>query len=409
MTVSPLAPTNFPLLPVVAGVSFAVTNSGIRYKDRPDLLYAEFAAGTQVAGVLTRSLTASAAIDWCKTALCGGSARALVVNAGNANAFTGKVGEASVLHTAEAAAQVAACRADEVFIASTGVIGVPLPHEKITQKLAGLKAALRADAWEDAAASILTTDTFKKTATRTAFIDDVPVVINGFAKGSGMIAPDMATMLAFMVTDAALPAQILQVLLSDINERSFNAITVDSDTSTSDTALLFATAQATHTPVVSADDTRLTDFRQKLESLMMELAHLIVKDGEGATKFVEITVQGAEHDKAAKHIALAVANSPLVKTAIAGNDANWGRIVAAIGKAGERANRDALNIWIGGVLVAKDGLVNPDYVEVPVTSEYMKGQHIEIRIDVGIAAGKATVWTCDLTHRYIDINGSYRS
>ena len=408
-SVSPLAPQQFPALPVIAGVKLAVTNSGIRYKDRPDLLLVELAEGTSVAGVLTRSLTASAPIDWCKASLRVGKARGLVVNAGNSNAFTGKAGVASVQRTAAAAAALLGCDDSDIYIASTGVIGVPLQDSKITEKLPALKTSATSDAWDGAAASILTTDTFPKKSTRTALIDGVKITINGFAKGSGMIAPDMATMLAFMFTDATIPAPVLQALIIDINERSFNAITVDSDTSTSDTALLFATGQAKHKAINNAEDAHLADFKAKLEEVMVELAQLIVKDGEGATRFVSITVKGAEHDLAAKKIALSVANSPLVKTAIAGADANWGRIVAAIGKAGERADRDKLSIWIGGVLVARDGMVNPDYVEVPVTSEYMKGQNIDIVADVGIAQGKSTVYTCDLTHRYIDINGSYRS
>ena len=332
----------------------------------------------------------------------------MVVNAGNSNAFTGKAGMASVERTVDATAKMIGALPHEIFIASTGVIGQPLPDEKITAALPALRQSLSEHAWEDAAAAILTTDTFKKVATRTVMLGGKSVTLNGFAKGSGMIAPDMATMLAFLFTDAAIDAPVLQQLLSDTADQSFNAITVDSDTSTSDTVLLCATGQAGNAMIRSIDDPLVGPFKGALKSLMVELAQLIVKDGEGASKFVTITVTGAEHDKAARRIALAIANSPLVKTAIAGEDANWGRIVMAVGKAGERADRDRLSIIIGGVLVAVNGMVNPDYVEAP-TAEYMKGQYIEIGVDVGIAKGAATVWTCDLTHRYIDINGSYRT
>ncbi len=409
-TVSSLAPAGFPTLPPVAGVRLATANSGIRYKGRDDLLLAVLDPGTTVAGVLTRSLTCSAPVIWCRDSLPRGSARALVVNAGNANAFTGKAGDATVQATVQAAAAVAGCAPDEVYVASTGVIGIPLAPDAIARSLPGLAGGLAADpaAWEAAARAIMTTDTFAKGATRQAVIGGTTVTIAGFAKGSGMIAPDMATMLGFLFTDAAIAAPVLQAMLSEFTERTFNSITVDGDTSTSDTLLLFATGRAGNAPVTRADDPGLADLRQALEAVMLDLALQIVRDGEGATKFVSITLTGADSDAAAKRIALTVANSPLVKTAIAGEDANWGRIVAAIGRAGERADRDRIRITIGGTLICADGMEVPGYDEAPVAA-HMKGREIDVRIDLGLGAGTARVWTCDLTHGYIDINGSYRS
>jgi glutamate N-acetyltransferase/amino-acid N-acetyltransferase len=393
---------------VIAGVRLATHACGIRYQGRTDLLVVEMDPGTAVAGVYTRSLTRSAPVDWCRGAQKQGSARVLVVNSGNANAFTGKAGVDSVARTAQGAAATFGCLEHEVFIASTGTIGVTLPDNKITDALGQVRAKLSADAWAEAAKAIMTTDTYPKGATRTATIDGVTVTINGFAKGAGMIAPDMATMLSYVFTDANIAPGVLQSLLSKGAERSFNAITVDSDTSTSDTLMLFATAKAAHSRVTSATDPRLNGFRKALFDLLLDLAHQVVKDGEGATKFVEVTVTGAAGTKAAKTIALAIANSPLVKTAIAGEDANWGRVVMAVGKSGEKADRDRLAVTIGGVLVAKDGEVVPGYDETPVTA-HMKGDHIVIQADVGVGKSKATVWTCDLTHAYIDINGSYRT
>lgn len=407
-TVSPLAPKAFPALPPLDGVTLAVHECGIRYKGRPDLLLVETAPGATVAGVFTRSLTCSAPVDWCKQGIKGQSGRVLVVNSGNANAFTGKAGMASVERTAQKAAQVFGTKPNEVFIASTGTIGVPLPDEKITDNLTAAKAKLEADQWAAAAQAIMTTDTFPKGATRTAKIDGVTVTLNGIAKGAGMIAPDMATMLSFVFTDAALPASVLQELLSKGVRNSFNAITVDSDTSTSDTLLLFATAKAGNPKIKDADDKRLRDFKAKLNDLLLDLALQVVRDGEGATKLVEIAVRGAASAKAAKRIALSIANSPLVKTAIAGEDANWGRIVMAVGKAGEKADRDLLCIDIGGVAVAHNGVAVDGYDEAPVTA-HMKTREIKIGVDIGLGKGKATVWTCDLTHAYIDINGSYRT
>jgi len=406
--ISPLAPAAFPAMPPLAGVRLASHACGIRYQGRTDLLLVEVDAGTSVAGVYTRSLTCSAPVEWCKQASAKGKGRVLIVNSGNANAFTGAAGVASVERTVNKAAALFGCDKSEVYVASTGTIGVPLPDEKITDSLADARAKLSDTAWAEAAQAIMTTDTFPKGATRTAMIDGVAATINGIAKGAGMIAPDMATMLCFVFTDANLPHDVLQDLLKKGTERSFNCITVDSDTSTSDTLLLFATGKAGHAPVTDAKDKRLNDFKAKLFDLLLDLAHQVVKDGEGASKFVEVTVTGAASARAAKTIALAIANSPLVKTAIAGEDANWGRVVMAVGKAGEKADRDRLSIKIGGVEVARNGQVVPGYDETPVTA-HMKGQHIVIETDVGVGKGKATVWTCDLTHAYIDINGSYRT
>jgi glutamate N-acetyltransferase/amino-acid N-acetyltransferase len=369
----------------------------------------EFGPETTVAGVFTTSLTASAPVDWCKGALKGGQARALVVNSGNANAFTGKFGISGVKETVRSAADALSCRPSTVFVASTGVIGERLPTGKIFAALPGLCEALAPNSWEAAATAIMTTDTYAKGSTRTAQIGSETITINGFAKGSGMIAPNMATMLGFIFTDAAIPANVLQEILSPINERSFNSITVDSDTSTSDTVLLFATGEGgSHELVRSISDLHLRDFREKLEEVMLDLAHQIVRDGEGASKFVTVKIFGAESAHAARIIGLSVANSPLVKTAIAGEDANWGRIIMAVGKAGQRADRDKLTINIGGTQVTEFGRAVDGFNEAPV-AEHMKGQEINISINVGVGNGEATVWTCDLTHEYISINADYRS
>ncbi len=408
IAVSPLAPAAFPRLPRLAGVRLAIHECGLRYQGRPDLLVVEMAPGTTAAGVYTRSLTRSAPVDWCKAASDAGKGGGLVVNSGNANAFTGAAGVASVERTAAKAAALIGCAPSEVFIASTGTIGVPLPDEKITRHFDALRTKLHEDAWEQAARAIMTTDTFPKAATRTALIEGQTVTLNGIAKGSGMIAPDMATMLGFVFTDATLPAAVLQSLLTAGVDRTFNCITVDSDTSTSDTLLLFATGGVSHPTVERADDPRLGDFQAQLFDLLADLAHQVVKDGEGASKFIEIQVRGADSASAARRIGLAIANSPLVKTAIAGEDANWGRVVMAVGKSGEKADRDKLSIHIGGVQVAQHGVVVPGYDETPVAA-HMKGRNIVIAVDVGIGQGEAVVWTCDLTHAYIDINGSYRT
>jgi len=379
---------------------------GLRYKGRDDLLLVELAPGTTVAGVFTRSRTASGPVLWCREALRGGRARFLVVNSGNANAFTGNAGIASVQRTVAAAVAALGCAPEEVFVASTGTIGVTLDDSKITAVLKDGVAQLAPDHWDRAARAIMTTDTYAKTATRETTIGGVKVRINGFCKGAGMIAPDMATMLGYVFTDAALPAPLLQELLAKGCAKSFNAITVDSDTSTSDTLMLFATGKAGNPPVTAPRE--VAAFRQALDDLLLDLAQQVVKDGEGARKFIEVTVEGAVSARAAKKIAFAIANSPLVKTAVAGEDANWGRIVMAVGKAGEKADRDRLAISIGGIKVAKDGQVVPNYDEAPVTL-HMKGSDIVFSVDVGVGRGKATVWTCDLTHAYIDINGSYRT
>jgi glutamate N-acetyltransferase/amino-acid N-acetyltransferase len=405
---SPLAPARFPSLPPVAGVRLATHGTGVRYRDRDDVCLIELAPGTRAAGVLTRSLTASAPVEWCRRAIGAVEARAVLINAGNANAFTGAAGLRSVERCVGAVARSLECAADSVFVASTGVIGVPLADDAITAALGTLRSRLSGDAWKPAARAIMTTDTFPKGATRTARIDGVPVTLNGFAKGSGMIAPDMATMLAFVLTDAAIAKETLQRALARGCDRSFNAITVDSDTSTSDTLLLFATGRAGHAPVSDAADRRFAGFRRALESLLIDLAHQVVRDGEGAQKFVTVTVTGAASARAARRIGLTIANSPLVKTAIAGEDANWGRIVMAVGKAGEKANRDHLAVAIGGVAVARDGMVVEGYDEAPVTA-HMKGREIDVEVDVGVGRGRATVWTCDLTKGYIDINAHYRS
>ena len=400
--VSPLA-VPMPELPPIAGVRLGVAAAGIRYQGRPDLMLAEFPEGTRVAGVFTRNECPGAPIDWCRDALERGRARALVVNAGNANVFTGRAGSEAVVATAQAVAELVGCKPRDVFVASTGVIGEQLPTAKLTDALPALHAELSEDGWADAARGIMTTDTFPKAATCTAMIDGTAVRLSGFAKGSGMIAPDMATMLCFVVTDALVPGGLLQDMLEDGVDKSFNCTTVDSDTSTSDTVLLFATGTAGNAKRGDFDD-----FAAKLADLLMDLALQVIRDGEGAQKLVRIDVTGATSKKSAKRIAMAIANSPLVKTAIAGEDANWGRIVMAVGKAGEKADRDRLSVAVGGTWMARAGSVVPGYDEAPVVA-HMKGHEIEITVDLDLGKGAATAWTCDLTHGYIDINGSYRS
>jgi glutamate N-acetyltransferase/amino-acid N-acetyltransferase len=407
--VSPLAPKAFPKLPPLAGVRLATTAAGVRYAQRTDVLLALLAPGTQVAGVFTTSRTASAPVLWCQANLKGGEARVLVVNSGNANAFTGKVGQEGVRAIAEEAAAVARCRASEVFMASTGVIGEPLPAQKITKVLSGLVAQGAAGNWRAAADAIMTTDTYPKAATAIAMIDGVKVTINGIAKGSGMIAPDMATMLSFVFTDANLPASVLQECLSAGVGPSFNSITVDSDTSTSDTLMLFATGKGgKHTAIAKASDKKLTEFRRALDAVLLDLALQVVRDGEGAQKLIRVDVTGAESDVAAKRIGLSIANSPLVKTAIGGNDANWGRVVMAVGKSGEAADRDKLKISFGNHVVAEKGMRAIKYNEAAATKA-VSGREVVIAVDIGLGQGAARVWTCDLTHGYIDINGSYRT
>jgi len=406
--ISPLAPASFPTLMPIAGVRLAAHAAGIRYPGRNDMMVAELAPGSTIAGVFTRSLTVGPPVVWCRDCLPGGKVRAIVVNSGNANVFTGRAGMAAVEATAATAGRLLGCSSREVFISSTGVIGEPPPAERITGALPQIVKDLAADGWEPAARAIMTTDTFPKGATASVAIDGAPVRLNGFCKGSGMIGPDMATMLGYVFTDAALPAAVLQKLLAAATVRSFNSITVDGDTSTSDTVLLCATQQARHATITEPDDRRLGDFRRALDRVMIDLAQQIARDGEGAEKFVTIEVKGAASARAARRVGLAIGNSPLVKTALAAGDANWGRIVMAVGKAGEKADRDRLSIAVGGVQIAAKGGPVPGYDEAPVAA-HMKGRDILIDVDLGIGRGRATVWTCDLTHGYIDINGSYRS
>lgn len=408
---SPLAPERFPDLPDVAGVRLAVARAGYKAWDRTDLTLAELAPGTSVAGVLTRSKCPSPEVDWCRQALADGNARALVVNAGNSNAFTGGRGKAAVQAVLDSARQALGCAEREVFVASTGVIGVPLPIDKARAGLASAFAKLKAGStatWEDAATTIMTTDTFAKGAVQHAMVDGKRVTLVGIIKGSGMIAPDMATMLGFIFTDAAVEPAFLQTMLAAANEATFSCITVDGDTSTSDTVLAFATGAAGNAPLERWDSAGADAFQAALTDLCRDLAQQVVRDGEGAQKFVTVNVEGAEDDRAARVIALAIANSPLVKTAIAGEDANWGRVVMAVGKAGEAADRDRLAIRFGTTLVARDGLAVEGYDEAPVAA-HLRGREIDIGIDLGIGSGRATVWTCDLTHGYISINADYRS
>ncbi len=406
-TVSPLA-RPFPDLPGIDGCALAVATAGYKNWTRHDISLLAFASGTVVAGVTTRSKCPSPEVEHCRALLPAGRARALVVNAGNSNAFTGSRGAQACKRQVAAVGAALGCPASEVFASSTGVIGVPLPTDKAEAGVAAAAAALGTASWLDVAKAISTTDTFPKGAVRRITIGGKPVVLVGIIKGSGMIAPDMATMLGYIVTDAAISASVLQQFLSSANAQSFSCITVDSDTSTSDTVLAFATGKAGNPPVLQASDEGAAAFAEALSSLCLELAQLVVRDGEGASKFIEITVQGAISNESARTIALSIANSPLVKTAIAGSDANWGRVVAAIGKAGEPAERDRLSIRFGGIEVAANGMVVPDYDETPVAA-HLAGDDIAIAVDLGIGAGHATVWTCDLTHGYISINADYRS
>lgn len=409
--ISPLAPKSYPELPAIEGVSFATSAAGIKYQGRTDVLLVALAKGTEAAGVYTKSKCPSAPVDWCREALKSGKARALVVNSGNANAFTGKAGKETVKKTADIAAKALGCKPKEIALASTGVIGEPLDARKFDGPLQKAAKGLKSGPWIDAARAIMTTDTYPKLATATAKIDGVEVTINGIAKGAGMIAPDMATMLSFIFTDAPIAASALKTLLSKGTETSFNAITVDSDTSTSDTLILFATGAAAKRgapKIKTATDKRLKHFKSALNDVLLDLAYQVVRDGEGARHFVAVTVAGAKSAASAKKIAKSVADSPLLKTAIAGEDANWGRVVAAVGKAGEPADRDKLSISFGGIRVAHKGMRDPAYDE-KIVSDYMKGQDIDIRIDLGIGKGEFTVWTCDLTKEYVEINGDYRS
>ena len=409
--ISPLAPKRVAGLPAIEGVRIATAAAGIKYRDRTDVLVMVLDEGTAVAGVFTTSKCPSAPVDFCRESLSGGSARVLVVNSGNANAFTGRKGRDATRLTAEAAAAAAGCSTGEVFLASTGVIGEPLNAGKFTHLLGDLARQASGDRWREAAEAIMTTDTYPKVATRTAAIGGVSVTINGIAKGAGMIAPDMATMLSFVATDAAVAPAALQAMLGEAVAPSFNSVTVDSDTSTSDTLLLFATGAAGRrgAPAVSDPaDPRLDAFRAALDSLLLDLARQVARDGEGARKEIQVTVTGAVSDASAKRVALSVANSPLVKTAVAGEDANWGRVVMAVGKAGEPAERDRLAISFGGVRVAVEGERAPDYDEA-AASAAMKADEIAIQVDLGLGTGHWTVYSCDLTKEYVAINGDYRS
>jgi glutamate N-acetyltransferase / amino-acid N-acetyltransferase len=410
-SISPLAPAHVPELPPIAGVTLATGAAGIKYPNRTDVLLALLAPGTTTAGVLTRSKCPSAPVDWCREKLKSGKARALVVNSGNANAFTGRSGRAATALTAKLAAEAAECSTNEILLASTGVIGEPLPATKFANVMGDLVHNARPDIWIEAAKAIMTTDTFPKVATATAKLGSATVVINGIAKGAGMIAPDMATMLSFVFTDAPLSAPVLQGLLKAAVADTFNAVTIDGDTSTSDTLLAFATGAAAErgAPRISrAGDPRLRGFAKAFQSVLANLAEQVARDGEGARKLVEIIVEGAASQASARKIARSIANSPLVKTAIAGEDANWGRVVMAVGKAGEPADRDKLSIWFGGIRVAQRGARDPAYDEAEV-SAVMKKPEITLKVALGMGKGRDRILTCDLTKEYVAINGDYRS
>ena len=408
--VSPLAPAAFPELPVVPGVRFATAAAGVKYAGRTDVMLAELAPGTAVAGVFTRSATRSANVLDCQAKI--GSApeagAAIIVNSGNSNAFTGAAGDASVAAICDAVAQGLVLPVDRVFTASTGVIGQRLPHDRITAKVTELVDALHPDGVAQAAAAIMTTDTFAKGAKATADIAGAPVQVVGIAKGSGMIAPDMATMLVYIFTDAAIAQPTLQAMLARLTDRTFNAITVDSDTSTSDSLMLAATGVAEHAMIDDLTTPEAAAFEAALQAVMHDLALQVVRDGEGATKLVEVQVTGAASEADARKVASAIANSPLVKTAIAGEDPNWGRIVMAVGKSGAVADRDTLTIRFGDILVAEKGWVSPDYTE-EAGAAYMKNDQITVAVDLGVGAARDTMWTCDLTYRYVEINADYRS
>jgi glutamate N-acetyltransferase / amino-acid N-acetyltransferase len=410
-SISPLAPTRVPDLPAIDGVRLATAAAGIKYADRTDVLMVLLEPGTAAAGVLTRSKCPSAPVDWCRSKLKSGKGRALVVNSGNANAFTGKSGRAATALTAKLTAAAVKCSEGEVLLASTGVIGEPLQATKFSSVMDELVREARADVWLSAAKAIMTTDTFPKVATANAKLGKATVTINGIAKGAGMIAPDMATMLAFVFTDAPLTAPVLRALLKDKVEDTFNAVTVDGDTSTSDTLLAFATgtAAARGAPrITRAGDPRLRAFAKAFHDVLASLSEQIARDGEGARKLVEVIVEGAVSKPSARRIARAIANSPLVKTAIAGEDANWGRVVMAVGKAGEPADRDKLAIWFGGIRVAYRGARDPDYDEAAV-SAVMKQPEIRLKVALGLGKGRDRMLTCDLTKEYVAINGDYRS
>jgi glutamate N-acetyltransferase/amino-acid N-acetyltransferase len=406
--VSPLAPRQVPDLPAIAGIKLATAQAGIRYAGRTDVLLALFEPGTTTAGVFTKSKCPSAPVEWCRDKVKAGKARALVVNSGNANAFTGKSGRVATKLTADIAAKAAACKPEEIFLASTGVIGEPLDASKFAPVMAGLAARAQPGDFLAAARAIMTTDTFPKVATAKAKIGKATVTVNGIAKGAGMIAPDMATMLSFIFTDAAIAASALQALLKDGVTDTFNAVTIDGDTSTSDTLMIFATGKAGNPRIARAADPRLKDFKRALQAVLANLSEQIARDGEGAHKLVEIAVEGAVSKASARRIAMSIANSPLVKTAIAGEDSNWGRVVMAVGKAGEPADRDKLSIWFGGIRVAHKGARDPAYDEAEVSAA-MKKPEISLKVALGLGRGRDRVLTCDLTKEYIAINGDYRS
>ncbi len=409
--ISPLAPAGgFPALAPVRGVRFATAAAGVKYRDRDDVMLAELCEGSVVAGVFTRSATRSAAVLDCQRKISGGAKgrAAILVNSGNANAFTGANGSASVNSLCEKLAATLGLEPSRVFTASTGVIGEPLPHARIERQLATLARTLDPERIEPAARAIMTTDTFPKGAGAGVTLGGVPVVLSGFAKGSGMIAPDMATMLSFVFTDALIDQAVLQDMLHRAVAQTFNCITVDSDTSTSDTLLVCATGKSGAQPITSPHSDAGRAFYKSLHAVLKDLAHQVVRDGEGATKFVEVRVTGASTDADARRVALSIANSPLVKTALAGEDPNWGRVVMAVGKSGARADRDRLRISFGDILVATQGWVAPGYSE-EAAAAYMKGDELVISVDLGLGAARAVIWTCDLTHGYITINADYRS
>ena len=404
---SPLAPVRFPDLPAIDGLRLAVAASGLKYRNRHDLLLITLSETATVAGVFTQSDTAAAPVIWSRDVVASGRAGAILTNAGNANAFTGEGGQDAVQQISKALARALDISADQILLASTGIIGEPLEPTKLSAHFHKLVANQDAS-WKQAAEAILTTDTFPKGAHVACDIDGIPVNICGIAKGSGMIAPNMATMLSFIATDATLPADLLQTLLTKTNDQSFNSITVDSDTSTNDSVFLVATGRANTPRIIRPDDPKLAGFRDKLKQLMEDLATKIVRDGEGASKFITITVSGANSDYQARRIGLAIANSPLVKTAIAGEDANWGRIVMAVGKSGIGINQRTIGLKIGGVPVAANGMRVADYNEALI-ADHMVTSSIDIAVSVGGGAGRATVYSCDLTHGYISINADYRN
>jgi len=406
--VSPLAPQQVPDMPAIVGVRLATAEAGIRYANRTDVLLALFDIGTTTAGVFTRSKCPSAPVEWCRANLKSGKARALVVNSGNANAFTGKSGREATRLTAEIAAKAARCKRSEVFLASTGVIGEPLDASKFVPVMEGLAARAKAGDFVAAAKAIMTTDTFPKVATAMARIGNTIVRVNGIAKGAGMIAPDMATMLSFVFTDAAISGQALQSMLKEAVADTFNAVTIDGDTSTSDTLMIFATGKAGNPRIRHAVDAKVKDFRRALHAVLANLSEQVARDGEGARKLVEVVVEGAVSQASARRIAMSIANSPLVKTAIAGEDANWGRVVMAVGKAGEPADRDKLAIWFSGIRVAHKGARDPAYNEAAVSAA-MKKPEIRLKVALGLGKGRDRVLTCDLTKEYVAINGDYRS